>query len=171
MNFKIPKTIKEICSFIGFSNYFHKFIKNYAEKMIPLYDAVKNKKMNDNSIEAFKIIIEEIKNIVPLHLPDLDKTFIIYCDASNLAVGATLCQNINGKDMPIYFFSKKIASCRNKLYNIRKRMFINNIGDKTLETLHLPEIYYKNIYQSLIWLSRNISYSQRLTRWKIFLQD
>ena len=36
VDWPIPKTIHDVCSFLGFTNYYRKFIYNYAQKAKPL---------------------------------------------------------------------------------------------------------------------------------------
>ena len=49
-------------------------------------------------------------NMVPLHLADWDKDFVLTADASNLAVGAALQQERpDGALRPLAFFSHKLS--------------------------------------------------------------
>ena len=46
-----------------------------------------------------------------LRPPNWDKSFHVFCDASNVAVGSALCQSMGekGKDQPIAYTSKQLT--------------------------------------------------------------
>lgn len=57
-NFPLPKKVLEIQRFLGLTNYFRKFIKDYASKVKPLTDLLKKSstfRMDNNSIIAFDL--------------------------------------------------------------------------------------------------------------------
>jgi hypothetical protein len=41
-NWPEPKTLRQLCSFLGFSNYFCKFTQGYSKMVLPLTDLTKN---------------------------------------------------------------------------------------------------------------------------------
>ena len=44
IEFKTPNTIKELQSFLGFANYYSKYIKDFANIAAPLYETLKIKR-------------------------------------------------------------------------------------------------------------------------------
>ena len=42
----IPKTVTEVCSFLGFANYYHKFIPKYAQIAQPINQLVSGENAN-----------------------------------------------------------------------------------------------------------------------------
>jgi hypothetical protein len=57
---EIPKTVKEVRSFLGFANFYRKFIDHYSEKARPLHDLTKKdtpwtwKKEQQDTFETMK---------------------------------------------------------------------------------------------------------------------
>ncbi len=96
---KRPVNMKEVQKFLGFANYYNKFIKNFAEIAKPLFLLTrKNVKFtwkveHDN---AFDNIKKELINYQKLICPDVNKPFVVYSDASDVAIGSVLMQKIDG---------------------------------------------------------------------------
>ena len=97
MKYPIPKTQKQVKSFLGITNYYRKFIKDYAKIAKPLSNVLrKGKKINckdEKYVESFNKLKEIIVNAPILAYPDFNQQFHINTDASNVAIGAVLSQN------------------------------------------------------------------------------
>jgi len=97
INFPIPKTPKEIKSFLGLCGFYRKFIPIFANIVIPM--TIKLKKgatinIKDKPyIEAFEKMKILITSDPILIYPDFSKSFSLTTDASNMAIGAVLSQN------------------------------------------------------------------------------
>ena len=90
-----PKDVKEIQRFAGLTNFYQKFVPNYAEMMAPLSDLLKKKNpwvWGDLQETAFQKIKKAFLKSATLAFPDPTKPYIIHCDASDFATGATLSQ-------------------------------------------------------------------------------
>ena len=95
-NFPEPKTKKQLQSFIGLAGFYRRFVPNFAEIMVPLYDLLRNGatwKWGPEEQAAF----QEIKcrlcsQPVVLKLPDMDNEFVVASDASGTGLGAVLSQ-------------------------------------------------------------------------------
>ena len=86
------KTVKGIRSFLGFSNFYRKFISNYMEITKPLNKLTKKTKIFELSQEcqmAFENLKKFLKEPV-LIIPDPSKQFFVESDASKWATGAVL---------------------------------------------------------------------------------
>lgn len=95
----LPKSQKEIKSFLGITGYYRKFIKDYAKVASPMINYLKkNKKVNINDKfykESFKDLKLVITSEPVLTNPDFSKkfTFTLTTDALQNAIGAVLSQN------------------------------------------------------------------------------
>lgn len=92
----IPKTTKEIKSFLGITGYYRKFIKDYAKIVQPITKRLKkDSKINVNDQDYIKVN-EDLKNSLQnepiLQYSDYSKIFTLTTDASNYAIGAVLSQ-------------------------------------------------------------------------------
>ncbi|KAK3555431.1 hypothetical protein QTP86_016119 [Hemibagrus guttatus] len=90
-----PSSVKEVQRFLGFVNFYHKFIKNFSTVAAPLSALTKGKLAGFSwSLEA-ELSFNELKrcfNSMPiLTLPDPEKV-CVEVDASDVGVGAVLSQ-------------------------------------------------------------------------------
>ena len=90
-----PSTIKETRKFLGFCNFYRKFIKDYAKIASPINQLVK-KNMEfiwmEEAQKAFNKLKKKFEEKPILITPDLTKPFEIFADASNYMTGAVLTQ-------------------------------------------------------------------------------
>ena len=108
--------------FLGMVNYYHRFMPNIAQKLIPLHKAVGDKsKKGKKTIEwsedcdkAFLDAKDALANAVLLSHPGRDAETTLTVDASDVAMGGVLEQKVNGKFRPISFFSKKLSPAERK---------------------------------------------------------
>ncbi|KAG0440703.1 Retrovirus-related Pol polyprotein from transposon 17.6 [Dictyocoela muelleri] len=106
---KIPGNKKDLQRFIGFCTYFKNFIPNFSYKMLNLYKTIKTNKIDKETFLTIDSMKTYISNALPLRLPNFSKTFIIFTDASNFAMGAVLTQRYNEIECPIFFYSRKFT--------------------------------------------------------------
>ena len=82
--------MKELSRFIGFVNYYRKFVPNFSKIISPLEDAsdkAKNMrqvrvKWDEEMEKAFESVKKSLYTTSILHCPDPNKTFILDTDAS-----------------------------------------------------------------------------------------
>jgi hypothetical protein len=90
-----PTTVKQTRSFLGFGNYYRRFISRFAEIARPLHELTKKDKIWNWTNEcqtAFETLKEHFSTAPVLTMPDTTKPFILETDASKWAIGATLLQ-------------------------------------------------------------------------------
>ncbi|MBW0499261.1 hypothetical protein O181_038976 [Austropuccinia psidii MF-1] len=113
LNWPQPKNIKGLQSFIGFSNFYHCFIKNYSKKVTALTCLLKKDSpfiFNEEALSQFQILKESFTTAPILSHFNHSLQTIVETDASDCALGAVLCQvNDSGKH-PIAFDSRKLLS-------------------------------------------------------------
>ncbi|ESK81144.1 hypothetical protein Moror_11267 [Moniliophthora roreri MCA 2997] len=85
-DWEAPKTIKGVQSFLGFANFYRKFIGKYAELARPLHELTK---IRDTTFNVLKV---KFLQRPILQMPDDEKPFIIEADVSKWATGAVLKQ-------------------------------------------------------------------------------
>jgi hypothetical protein len=90
-----PTTVKQTRSFLGFGNYYRRFISGFTEIARPLHELTKKDKIWNWTNEcqtAFETLKERFSTAPVLTMPDTTKPFILETDASKWAIGATLLQ-------------------------------------------------------------------------------
>lgn len=98
LNFPVPKNVKQVESWMGLANYYKKFIEDYGNIVEPIL-ALTRKENKANKFEwtgdcqrAFERIKEALVTPPILTHPDMTQPFILYTDASGVALGAVLEQ-------------------------------------------------------------------------------
>ena len=120
------ETITQVHKFLGFTNYYRKFLYQYAHIARPLNklisrDNAKKKRTNvvwdDSCEEAFQKLKELCSNTPCLAYPDYKKEFKLYTDASESGLGAVLAQKKdNGIDHPIAYASRTLSKSEQNNY-------------------------------------------------------
>ena len=112
-NFPVPKTVKDIRSFIGLVNYYRQFIKDFSKLSRPLTALTKKNVKFDWSPtcqSAFDALKKSLCVDVVLPYPDPEKPFFLETDASDFAVGAVLSQEVSPKVIrPVAFYSRTLS--------------------------------------------------------------
>ena len=123
--YPVPKTVKQLQSFLGFVNYYRKFIPNFSEIASSL-----NKLMKKNTkyiwTNECQVAFETLKKafISPsvLIYPDFNKPFLLTTDASGDALGAVLSQGPPGGDRPIAYASRSLNSAERNYSTIEREL-------------------------------------------------
>ncbi len=106
---------KEVQSFLGFTNFYRRFIQGFSEHARPLFDLTwKDAKWSWGAAErtAFDGLKESVTSAPVLISPDSTKPFRIEADSSDFVSGAVLSQipADDGKWHPVAFMSKSLSS-------------------------------------------------------------
>lgn len=127
--FRIPKTIEELQSFLGLVNYINKWIPNLATTTEPLKQILRQKlgkKSNieeywkDDQNEAFEKLKRMLSKIETLGYYDIkDKTQVI-ADASPVGLGAVLVQIDNEGPRVIAYGNRTLSQCERKYSQTEK---------------------------------------------------
>jgi hypothetical protein len=95
IDWKIPSTVLEIRSFLGLAGYYRRFIEGFttiAKPMTSLLEKCKEFKWTEECQESFNQLRSKLMAAPMLIMPDLQKNFDIYCDASRQGLGCVLMQ-------------------------------------------------------------------------------
>lgn len=107
--FPKPNSVPQLQSFLGLSNYFRKFIRNYAQKAKPLYNLFKKSvKFDQNCIEAFESLKVELTKYPILRLYNSAAQTELHTDASSIGLGDILLQKqSDNKWRPLHILTKQ----------------------------------------------------------------
>ena len=108
-----PVTKKQLRSFLGLVGYYRAFVPNFAAIAVPLTDLTKKGCPNeltwtDVHENAFVALKQSVCQPPVLHLPNVNKPFILQTDASSEGIGAILLQEEGPVKHPVAFASKKL---------------------------------------------------------------
>lgn len=119
------KDVTQLKSFLGTVDYYGKFLPDLSTVLAPLYQLLqKNTKWfcglrQTKVFESVKKLLTSDKVLVHY---DPTKELVLACDASPYGVGAVLLDpDRDGKDRPIAYASRSIATAKGTMHSWRKR--------------------------------------------------
>ncbi|KAI2665770.1 Transposon Tf2-9 polyprotein [Labeo rohita] len=110
-----PKTLKELQRFLGFSNFYRRFIRSFSTVAAPLTSMVKKGDTrltwSPDAIHAFHELRHRFTTAPVLRHLDPQLPFLVEVDASSTGVGTVLSQRQGQppKTFPCAFFSHKLS--------------------------------------------------------------
>ena len=171
---KPPRYVKEVQQTMGIFNYYREYIQDFAKISGPIYRLLRKdiewEWTHDCQI-AFEFLKTKLIAEPILRHPNFELSFIVYTDASNLAIGAILAQMDNKKEYVVSYASRSLKheecnygvtekECLAVLWAI-KHFRIYLYGKRfTVITDHV----------ALHWLMNISEPTGRLARWSILLQ-
>ncbi|KAL0204546.1 hypothetical protein M9458_002564 [Cirrhinus mrigala] len=111
-----PSTVKELQRFLGFANFYRRFIRNCSTVASPLNSLLKGKptklEWTKEASRAFASLKEKFTSTPILKHPDPNLPFVVEVDDSDCGIGAVLSQRHGqpGKLYPCAAFSRKLTS-------------------------------------------------------------
>jgi hypothetical protein len=166
---QMPRTRQEIRVFLGFCNFLNEYIPHYAQVAAPLSDALSGTgpiSLNDGQRFAFRRLKQLITTAPVLMLPRRDLPFVLVTDASDLALGAMLCQNPGRGLQPVAYASKKLSAAE-KNYGIRDRELLGQVVFTKRFRIYLAGRPFElhTDHESLVNLESQPYTSPRVARW------
>ncbi|KAL0180319.1 hypothetical protein M9458_025761, partial [Cirrhinus mrigala] len=107
--------LNELQRFLGFSNFYRRFIRHFSTVAAPLTSMVKKGdtrlSWSSDALQAFHELRQRFTSAPILRHPDPQRPFIVEVDASSTGVGAVLSQRQGqpSKTFPCAFYSHKLS--------------------------------------------------------------
>jgi ribonuclease HI len=95
LDWKEPKDVRGIKSFIGMAGYYRRFIECFSKIARPMIALLAKKvdfKWTPVCQQSFEMLKQKLTTTPMLVLPDVHKPFSVYCDASYTGLGCVLMQ-------------------------------------------------------------------------------
>src|SRR5215472_5278787 len=171
-----PGNVKDVQSFLGFVNFYRRFIQDFADIARPLHDLTRKDRAWTWSLEheeAFEQLKKKVTSAPVLIFPQDHRPYKVEADSSNYASGAVLSQQ--GEDEkwhPIAFLSKSLSPVERN-YEIHDKEMLAII--RALEewrhylegTKHTFEIWTD--HKNLEYFMTAQKLNRRQARWSLFL--
>jgi hypothetical protein len=96
LSWKAPTSVSDIQSFLGLAGYYRKFIEGFSKiskPMTELLEKDKQFKWTPACESSFQELKKRLTNAPVLVMPDMEKPFSIYCNASGQGLGCVLMQD------------------------------------------------------------------------------
>ncbi|RVE76234.1 hypothetical protein OJAV_G00009200 [Oryzias javanicus] len=132
LSWPVPVSRKHLQRFLGFANFYRKFIKGFSKIAAPLHSLTSTKRRfvwTSEADESFKTLKDRFSSAPVLLIPNEEKQFILEVDASDHGVGAVLSQRSDedNKVHPCAFFSRRLSSAERNY----------DVGDRELLSIKL----------------------------------
>ena len=121
-----PRNVHEVRSFLGFANYYRRFIRNFAGIASPLTDLTKKDipwQWGPHQRQAFAQLKEAYCRAPVLLFPDPELPYTVATDASGIAGGGVLLQDHGEGLQPLAFLSRRFTPTEQK-YSAYERELI-----------------------------------------------
>ena len=174
-NFPAPRTDRQIKQFLGLAGYYRRFIPNFSKIAKPLTELLKKgakfQWSNDQDL-SFSTLKTLLCSEPLLQYPDFTKPFVLTTDASGYAIGGILSQGPIGKDLPIAYTSRLLASAEINYSTIEKELLaIIYCVAHFRPYLYGRRFYLVTDHKPLVWLHSVKDPTSRLVRWRLKLAE
>ncbi|SOV04806.1 uncharacterized protein UDID_17198 [Ustilago sp. UG-2017a] len=180
-NWPVPKSVHDVQVFLGFCNFYRKFIPQYSRTAYPLTQLLRKEAQstpfawNHAAQHAFEQLHSSFSTDTILHHFDPAQPIIVETDASDFAVAAVLSQSFDqGTRHPIAFFSKKLDPAQLNYPIFDKEMFAIVAAFKHwrqyLEGAKFP-VQVLTDHRSLEYFTTTKQLNRRQARWSELLSD
>ena len=164
-----PKTVHEVRSFMGLSSYYRRYIRHFAEFASPLHALTKKNvvfRWTTKEIEAFQKLKEKLTTGPVLILPDLQKSFLVMCDACGSSIGAVLQQ-----DGHAVAYESRVLSDAEKILQIYEKELLAVIHALSSWKHYLlgADFTVQTDHQTLRYFLTQTKLSEKHMRWANFL--
>lgn len=174
--FPIPRTLKQVQSFVGLCSYYRRFVKNFAVIAKPLTNLTKKKQpflWSDDQQNSFETLKTALITPPILAHPCYDLPMEIHCDACDYGIGAVLVQRQNGEERVLAYASRLLDPAERNYTTTEKECLALVCSVVKKFKIYIWGIKIKVVtdHHSLCWLMRKTNLSGRLARWSLELQD
>ncbi|CAM5073737.1 unnamed protein product [Eretmochelys imbricata] len=175
---RVPKSKKQVQSFLGLAGYYRRFVPHYSQIAAPLTDLTKKKQPNavqwtGKCQKAFNKLKATLMSDPVLRAPDFDKPFLVTTDASERGVGAVLMQKGPDQEFhPVVFLSKKLSERESNWSVTEKECYaIVYALEKLRPYVWGRRFHLQTDHAALKWLHTVKETNKKLLRWSLALQD
>jgi len=177
LEWPVPTKVKQVQAFLGFANFYRRFIENFAKMSKLLSDLTKKNCTWNWGIEqqnAFEVLKKAFTMAPVLRIPNDKDPFKLSTDTSDFATGAVLSQKDIQTNLwhPVAFFSKSLdVHKRNyEIYNKELLAVIRGLEEYRhhLEG-HLHKVEIWSDHQNLTYFRTAQKLTRRQARWALFM--
>ena len=175
-NWEQPTDRTQLRRFLGFANFYRKFIKNFSQVAAPLTSLTSLAHpfaWSPEASAAFETLKTLFTSAPVLTMPDPSRQFLLEVDASETGIGAVLSQRAEFDDQvhPCAFFSRRLTQAE-KNYDVGNRELLS-IHDALKEWRHWLEgtsqpFVVLTDHKNLTYLRSAKRLCPRQSRWALF---
>jgi len=174
MNWQAFKSVKRVQSFIGFANFYWKFIKNFSNLVMSMMALVQKNtffKWTEKADQDFKKLKTMFISVLILVLFDHTHTTVMKTDFSDWCIDETLLQLINNVWRLCAYYSKKNASaeCNYEIYDKEMLIIIQCLKKWDAELRSVLSFQICTDHKNLKYFMTVKKLTERQMRWSLIL--
>ena len=174
-NFPVPTNLTELRRFLGMTSYYRRFISGFSDIANPL-NRLTQKDVpfcwTERCNIAFEKLKEQLASAPVLAFPMLNEDYVLYTDASDVEIGAVLCQKADDGDEKVISFAYQ-----------RRFLVLKRIGQRRRKkrTQWCGQYFHPYVYgrkvtiytdnKALKWLRDIKQPNGKLARWILKLEE
>ena len=166
--YPVPRTVKDVRAFMGLTNYYRKFVKDFAHIASPLHDLTKKGAAflwTEECQDAFETLKKALTEAPILAYPDFSQPFQLATDAGNDA-------KRNGKEVVIAYAGRKLNPAeRNYTVTEREALAVVDGVSHFQPYLYGRPFTVLTDHSAVRWLMNIKEPTGRLARWALLLQQ
>jgi hypothetical protein len=171
-NWPEPTTVKEVQAFLGFANFYRRFIAGYSKIAQPLTELTRKDltfKWTNEADVAFRDLKRKFTEAPILATFDPQKKIVLETDSSDFAIGACLNQpDETGKMRPIAYYSRKLSPAELN-YDIHDKELLAIVAAMDQWRVYLEGSTYPvqvwTDHKNLIYFTTTKVLNRRQVRW------
>lgn len=170
-----PTTVKGVRGFLGFANFYRRFIEHYSDVVRPLTELTHKDttfQWNDDADRAFHQLKRVFLAGPALAQFDFEKPTRVETDSSGWCIGATMMQpNDDGLYVPCAFFSKKLnsAECNYEIYDKEMLAIVRSLEEWDAELRSVKRFEVFSDHKNLEYFMTVRKLTERQMRWSLTL--
>ena len=165
----MPKSVKEVRSFLGFCTYYRRFVRGFATIAAPLHRLTRkgaSYHWDDVCQAAFEKLKKALVEASVLPYPDPSLLYILDCDASTEGIGAVLSLVREGQEEVDAYYSAKFNPPEKNYCVTRKELLaVVKAVDHFHSYLYGAEFTIRTDHAALRWLKTLKNPEGQLARW------
>ena len=173
-----PGRVKDLQKFLGFANFYRRFIRNFSKITAPLNKLLRKDtpwEWTPNQEDAFRTLQTAFTTAPVLALFDYKRKSVLETDASDWASGGILSQyDDDGLLRPVAYFSAKhsAAECNYEIYDKELLAIIKALEEWRPELQGTTEPFEViTDHKNLEYFTTTKALNQRQVRWSEFLSQ
>lgn len=171
MDWETPTTVKGVMGFLGFANFYRRFIKGFSSLVAPLHALTRKDarfEWSDAADTAFEKLKKAFITAPILAQFDPDRQTVLETDSSGYCVGGILSQyDNNGLLRPVAYYSKRNlpAECNYEIYDKELLAIVKCLREWDAELRSVCEFKIITDHKNLEYFTTTRKLTERQIRW------
>jgi hypothetical protein len=174
-NWPVPKSVRDVRAFVGFTGYYRNYVDKFAELAKPLTDITGKRAVffwGPEQQQAFDTLREKLTSTPVLAYPRAGYPYVLDVDSSQSAAGAVLSQNQDSQEKVIAYFSRKYNATESMYCTTKRELYAVYLAIRHFKCyLMAAKVTVRTDHKALLWLRNFKDVDGTIGRWLLEMQD